>query len=658
MAELLWRFMNYLCVSMLYLRDNVNFSNSLRMDDFKTSIVGHWGTCPGVNAIYAHLIDYRIKWKPDWSIKLVLSTGHSATSLLAAAFLDGTLFKYYPEYERNIEGLNRICKAYGDAFSSEIDAFYPGNIYCGGELGSGLAFSQGYVFNHPERLVACIIGDGELETPACQASFQGFRFIDSNRDGRVLPIINLNGFKMGCRSIISFRTDEEIIGYFNYYGLKTIFASEDHESISNAMKDCFALLKNGKFPILVLKSIKGWSAPMAMGGRLFAGSANAHKPILKNPKIDATEFQEIKDWLESYHCEDFFEGEYIKPKIIEYVDKIEESIIDFDRNQAIIRKYKTVAGEYNNDPAACCDVMKEDSDIIVFSPDELASNGFDSIRSSCRVFELLSEQTCFGWCAGYSAGGGSSVLITYEAFAPLVDSLIDQYLKSISVLDHTGYSLPAITIVVTSLGWQNVPSHHNPSFADRLIGYGEPHVKLYFPLSPKNAANILNKCLADTNCLNILVMDKRPLSNLYASVMVENDGVWILRNTEHEGNCICFVTVGDIVTEEVLEAYDLLGETDKDRIKVLGLETFDAIDVVLQCGYSSLNVWVYNGRPSVVESLLWERGLSNEKNIVMGFSGKATMPSGSGRLKESNVDAKTIVCLMKSLIAFHKVKEK
>ena len=270
MVELIWRLLNYLCVGILYLKDDGALSRNLQMDDFKTNIVGHWGTCPAINAIYVHLMDYCIRHKElSKSVKMIIGTGHSAPSLLAAGFLDGTLSKYYPDYRREVAGISDLFNAYGATFSSEIDARYPGNIFCGGELGAGLAFSQGYVFNHPERIVVCVIGDGEFETPVCQASFHGFQLIDKRTDGRVLPVINLNGFKMGGESTLSGKTDEDISGYFRFFGLEAIFSDDCHDNISFSFEQCFEALAEGRFPILVLKTIKGWTAPKYMGNAPF-----------------------------------------------------------------------------------------------------------------------------------------------------------------------------------------------------------------------------------------------------------------------------------------------------------------------------------------------------------------------------------------------------
>lgn len=650
MAELIWRLLNYLCVGMLYLKDNVISPSDLCMDDFKDTIVGHWGACPGVNAILAHIMSYVTQKQPSKSVKIIIGTGHAGPSLLAASFIDGTMEKYYPLFNRNKDGVKNLFNAYSDSFSSEIDVRYPGNIYCGGELGASLSFSQGYIFNHPERIVACIMGDGEFETPVCQASFQGFQFIDKQRDGRVIPIINLNGYKMGGKSTLSNKSESEIAEYFSFFGLKAIFANENHDTISRSITQCFDIIDADGYPILILRTPKGWTAPKCMGGQQFEGSHKSHKPILRNPATNQQEFIEVKKWLMSYGCEDFFnsDGEII-PKISNYLNYPKESIFDFNRNYKTICCREFPSTEAENNPSACCNILKNQEEIIVFSPDELDSNGFSAAKDVCRTIELLSEQTCFGWCQGYAGGGGIPVLVTYEAFAPLLDSMIDQYLKSINVMERMGCHFPPVIIVVTSLGWRNVPSHHNPSFSDRLVTYCSPHVELHYPLSPKHSARILSNCLATYNKLSVLIMDKRRLPLLHTMRMKFIDGCWLLRDADAE-EYIQFVAVGDIVAEEVLKAYNLLSPTAMRYIKIIGLEEIGYTLDNKKYASSIYNVWIYNGRVAPIEALLWRSKISMKNNNVIGFKGSSDLPSGYLRLKENQLDCESIVDLMKTLI--------
>lgn len=642
MIEKIWSLLNYLCVGMLYLQDNVILARNLRMGDFKSNIVGHWGTCPGVNAIYAHLMNYcHRNTGLNKTVKLVISTGHAAPSLLAAGFLDGTLQKYYPEYSRDEVGIKKLFNAYGSAFSSEIDVKYPGNIYCGGELGSGLAFSQGYVFNHPERIVVCIIGDGEFETPVCQASFQGFGLMDRQKDGRVIPVINLNGFKMGSKSTLAEKTDEEITNFFGFFGLTTYFANDSHEIIAHAFEQCFKAIELGEFPVLILKTPKGWSAPKVMGGISFEGSYKSHKPVLRNPDCDSTEFEEVKNWLESYNIDRFFSGTRISSRITDFLDTVGESVIDFERKHCIKPDSVISENHFDSNPIACCSVLSNHADVIIFSPDELDSNGLGYLRESCRIIELLSEQTCFGWSQGYAAGGGRPVLVTYESFAPLFDSMADQYLKSVETMDYLGYAMPAVNIIITSLGWNNVPSHHNPGFADRLMGYKANFISLLFPLSPSKTERFLEECLSTTNRLNVIIMDKRRLPVLYENAICQADGFCILRDSVVKKRYILIIVIGDIVAEEVLKAYDLLPTNKTIRLKIVGIEAPLAIlnNSISVLKNSTYNVWIYNGRKSAVESLLWQYHLSPDKNVVMGYEGKASMPSGKARLHENQVDS-------------------
>lgn len=638
---------------MLYLKDNPILTRSLCREDFKTDIVGHWGTCPSVNAIYSHLIDHCIKHNNfSEQIKLVISTGHAAPSLLAASFLDGTLQKYYPEFTRDVKGITRLFNAYGNTFSSEIDVAYPGNIYCGGELGAGLAFSQGYVFNHPERIAVCVIGDGEFETPVCQSSFQGFDLLDRQRDGRVIPIINLNGYKMGGKSTLAHKTDEDIAGYFSFFGLETIITNDCHDNIANAFEKCFSALKDGKYPVLVIKTQKGWTAPKIMGGIPFEGTNKSHKPILRHPYCDNTEFNEVKNWLESYNINSFFSDGILNPEIIQYMDKTIISVIDFERRYHV-KPNKFISNyHFDSNTISCCRVLSNQKDVIIFSPDELDSNGFGETKTTCRVIELLSEQTCFGWAYGYAAGGGIPMLVTYEAFAPLFDSMVDQYLKMSEAIISMKYNIPSINIIITSLGWKNVPSHHNPGFVDRLIGYNSTQINLSFPLSPSDTIQQLNENLSTNNKLNVIVIDKRKLPVLYNNTIEKKNGYLVLRTGNVKSNNLIVIVIGDIVAEETLKAYDMLSSNEKSQVNIIGLDNpLTQIDSIIEITHNSIfNIWVYNGRISALESLLWNHCYSPIKNKVLGYLGKSRMPSGVKRLQENNMDAMSIADTIKQAL--------
>lgn len=662
MAELIWRLLNYLCLGMLYLKDNVILNRDPRMDDFKERIVGHWGTCPAINAIYAHLTDYCLNYKRQ--VKLIIGTGHSAPSLLAASFLDGTLSKYYPDYKRNAEGLKKLCNAYGTygGFSSEIDANYPGTIYCGGELGESLAFSQGYIFNHPERIVACIIGDGEFETPVCQAAFQGFQFIEKNRDGQVLPIINLNGYKMGCKSTLAGKSNKQLSGYFKFFNMEAVFADTNHSNISGAFKCCFDLLKNGRFPVLILRTPKGWTAPAVMGGMVFEGSYKSHKPMLTKPASDNNEFQEVKEWLKSYSIQDFFtENGLLIHEITDYLDVIGTSVIDFMRNYSDRRINISCHGRNKSNPDSCSDFLhKWNSDsLIVFSPDELNSNGFGSIRDSCRVIELLSEQVCFGWCHGYAAGGNVTLLITYEAFAPLFDSMVDQYLKSLNLLNPLGCQMPSVNIIITSLGWKNVPSHHNPSFVDRLLSCSDKSIRIYFPLSPENSSARLKECFESNNLLNLIVMDKRNLPRLYETSAEAEEGYFLLRDNNDNRSYLLVIVIGDIVAEETLKSYDSLSSMYQSTVRIIGLENlYESLKLIKDesshlhrlLDSSVQNIWIYNGKSSAFSSILWRFGFLPTKNLVLGYNGNSVLPPGYFRLHENGLDHESISITLKKII--------
>ncbi|MBU1013570.1 MAG: hypothetical protein KKG99_11230 [Bacteroidetes bacterium] len=656
--QLFWRAANYLSVGMLYLKNNPLLREELSLHHFKQGILGHWGACPGVNAIYAHASD--LSRRSGQQIRLIVGSGHAGPAILSNLFLEGSLEKVYPEYKRNIEGMANLFNAFAsnNGFNTEITPHYPGMLYSGGELGAALAFSQGYALNNPKSFSVCIIGDGELETSIAHASWQGFKFLSSN-DGKILPVINANGYKMGSKSLYSLKSRIEHEQLFNSYGLIPMFIGDNHQQIAEAFNLAYLNLISSKTllqPIIILESPKGWTAPEKFGTRLFEGSCNSHKPILKNPSKDTCELEMVKNWLLSYVPNELFDDD--GSPFEEVTQCLPSSKNLFGFNHKANKGHKTLLKEtiYNTESPIDTIIkdlinrMKESKDIIVFSPDELASNKFDKILEITKlkycnlndlvysthgnVIEILNEHLCYAWSQGFSMAGNHAVLISYEAFAPIFESLTAQHLKFLKILKKLKWqpSYPSVNIILTSLGWNNSSTHHNPGFVDNFIGRNQSHVKIYMPVTAKAAAIFFNEMMESYNQINIMVINKNKLEKISSlSNFIKEDSCksWRVLQSDMLGDLkITIIAIGDIMAEESLCAKDILNSYYPEIfVRVVVIEDLSLLENSTHLEIekfksiitdSSGCVWAYNGYPKTIKGLLWDIGIiANTK--VLGY---------------------------------------
>jgi xylulose-5-phosphate/fructose-6-phosphate phosphoketolase len=700
-----WTAANYITLALLYLRDNVLLHTPLYSYHFKDTILGHWGACPGINAVYAALSD-NVR-RSDHPVRLVIGTGHAGPAALACAFLDGTLEEIYPEYCRNEQGLAQLCRRFGAShgFDTEIAPEYPGALYAGGELGGALAVAQGCAFQAPGTVTVCLVGDGELETALTQAAWQGFRFLSKHQDGAVLPIVNANGWRMGGRPVSASMSNEELRCFFRAHRLAPLFVQADIGELIGALDEAMEMLcryqqsghiKTAPWPVVVFRSPKGWTAPAELGGVPFVGTHRSHKPLLRNPKDDPEQFAEIESWLQQYKPSELFDGDG-RPRetVIACLPKrnkrlsrllsvkelstkssftlpqmqgkglirIEEGSFDASNSVAALESALAVWGAESSF-----------DDLMVFSPDELSSNRFGAIvrplglRSSTsqatveefttppgRIIEILNEQMCFAWQYGYAQTGRRSVFITYEAFAPLVDSMVAQALKFLHRCRNLEWRKPSvgINIILTSLGWYNSPTHHNPGFIETLVGRGLPHVRLFTPATPGEAVTALRDMLSSVNRLNVLVVGKHPLPLLKAQAGHVHDTSlrpWrILKNDDAEKG-VALVGVGDCMVEECLGAAKILEENREPvPASVITLNELSLLDrpddPECQNFWSSLAqyravVWAYMGYPRALAGLLWQQ--RQPPSTILGFRDQTRSCDAAGRFEENGASRRQI----------------
>lgn len=675
-----WRAANYVTCALLYLQDNVLLREELEPRHFKEKIVGHWGTCPGVNAIIAHL-NYSTA-ASGRNIRVVVGTGHAGPALAANLFLDGSLERQSPDYSRDEAGLRQLAGRFGtsEGLETEISPSYPGIDYFGGELGRALAFSQGCALNDPECVVACIVGDGELESALAQSSWQGFRLL-SKHDGRVIPIVNANGFRMGSRSLFSLMGRDDLEAYFQAHGLRVHWAT-DHCSLADAMDVAFAQSSPGccePNPVVVFRSPKGWTAPESLGGERYVGTRRAHKPSLRHPASSQKEMAEIRAWLESYSPESLFDRQGRPSADVTSILSEGESLFRTRRfhrphlNEDSCADGDSSAGATTASPndtlcASLMSMMRSDRyrDLMVFSPDELASNrygalmGATSVRYSRlvggaeppmapdgRVIEVLNEQLCFELLHGYCASGRRGVFICYEAFAPLCDSQTEQLLKH---LEARSAGQPSVNIVLTSLGWENTPSHHNPGFVDSLIGRELNSLRVFTPVAASDAEGLLVACLESTDRLNVIVVGKHPRPNV---AQVAKSTRWAPWRALVEGSSELpvLVAVGDTMAEECLAASRMAQGFIEGRVAVYGLNELsfltrtvssEMVSFIEEVERHPQVLWAYPGYPRSIKACLWDIATVN-KHVVLGYLDRSRGAAGRARLEENLVGRDAIV---------------
>lgn len=563
---------DYLTTCQLFLQDNVLLDRPLIFDDIKPRLLGHWGTCPGINFMYAHLNAF-IK-KHNQSTMFILGPGHGFPALQANLFLEGTLTDYYPEAAQTALGIRYISKnfSYPGGFPSHTNPGTPGAIHEGGELGYALSTAYGAALDNPDLLVACVIGDGEAETGPTATAWHLNKLINPVTDGCVLPIVHLNGYKISGPTIYGRMSTRELKALFIGYGYEPLFVSGRNIDLKmlNALERARALFqkvreqtargekertrKTARPPVIILNTPKGWTGIKYFNGRKIEGNCLSHQIPLLNAKTDKKELRALAKWLKSYKFEELFNPNTgFDPELLSIIP--DKELRMGNNNHAYAGKiYKKLelpaAAEFAEDATvpgtigsssmrraglylkAVCEKNRHHKNFRFFSPDETYSNKLDALfgcspRSFMlpiepwdkdlspdgRVIEMLSEHTLQGLAQGYVLTGRHAVFASYEAFVEIVSSMASQYAKFLKVAQEYPWRQPcaSLTYILTSSGWRqehNGFSHQNPSFIGDLLQKYCSFVKAYFPPDGNSTLVTLKHCLAQANGINIIVAGK------------------------------------------------------------------------------------------------------------------------------------------------------
>ena len=617
-----FRALNYISVGQLYLLDNPLLKEELKWSHVKKKIVGHWGTVPGQNFIYTHL--NRIIKKNDLNMIYISGPGHGGNAVVSNVYLEGTYSNTYPEVSEDIEGLKKLFKQFSfpGGIASHAAPETPGSINEGGELGYSLSHAFGAVFDNPDLIAACVIGDGEAETGPLATSWHSNKFLNPKRDGIVLPILHLNGYKISNPTVLSRISNEELSSLLYGYGWKPYLVEgsttmELHKNMALTLDRIIKEIKkiqynaryNNKvervfYPMIVLRTPKGWTGPKLVEGKKIEGTFRSHQvPI---PLENDEELKQLEKWLKSYHPEELFDDNghllpYLK-KLVPYnpmganpnangglllqelkVPSIDKYAVKFTHPGEIEKEDMRVLGEFIRD------IIKENpNNFRVFGPDETMSNRLSHIfEADNRCWYLtkkkedeylsydgrimdsyLSEHTCEGWLEGYILTGRHGVFVSYEAFIRIVDSMASQHAKWIKVSKELPWrkEISSLNYILTSTVWQqdhNGYTHQDPGFIDHLVNKKADIVRIYLPPDSNCLLSCFDHIIKTKNYINVIVASKHMRPQWLTMEEAKEHcakglSKWNFVSNDNKGVDIVLVSIGDAPTLENIAAVSIL----------------------------------------------------------------------------------------------------
>ncbi|HPE15064.1 MAG TPA: hypothetical protein PLT65_04440 [Bacilli bacterium] len=608
---------NQIVLSQMYLKE-FHTSEDISLSDLKKHNPGHLGTSLSLNFILANL--YYFINKNKLNSQVVIGTGHSGVSLLANQWLNGTLEKYNKRYTRTKNGLNNLISDFGSIIRSEINPQYPETIYDGGELGYSLGVAYGYAINTEVDIIPCIIGDGEAETGTLSSAWQLGRLL--NTESKVLPIINLNGLKMGSQSFLSILSDEELIKYFTSlgYDIQIVDGIEKNiETTINEMQESLNKIINSSHPLIVFKSSKGFTLPI-VDNIDFRNQTSVHKNPLQNYD-DLEKMDIIRTFLKEYESLLFDEDDSILSmfdyfKIESPKRKVKEVKIDFEKgneyqdNIAKLESYLLLFLKENNG--------------LIFSPDEIYSNKLGKVAP--YTIEILNENLLQALYQGYIQAGNSGFYISYESFMPIISSMISQYYKYLQQKKQIDRSETnnSLNYILTSTCWENTYSHQNPEFVNALLQRCDDFYTILYPKDGNNLLKCIEYVVGTKDHINIITTSKRH-SKQYQTYNDANITIDTVVECENPEMILC--VTGDYMLDLALEVYEDLLQQQK-RIKIVYVTNPKILDVNSKNALSSDEfksyfnasvpvIYLFAGYPSIIKSLLFDR---NIKCKIRGYN--------------------------------------
>lgn len=566
-----WRAANYLSVGQIYLYDNPLLKKPLQRRHIKPRLLGHWGTTPGLNLIYVHL--NRIIKERDLNLIYITGPGHGGPGLVAHTYLEGTYSELYPNVSPDEAGMKRLFTQFSfpGGIPSHVAPETPGSIHEGGELGYSLSHAYGAVFDNPDLIAVCVVGDGEAETGPLATSWHSNKFLNPARDGAVLPILHLNGYKIAGPTVLARLPQDELESLMRGYGYEPYTVAGDepavvHQALAATFDQIFSEIKsiqdktrrNGfksrpHWPMIILRTPKGWTGPKVVDGKQIEGTFRAHQ-VPMGDMDKAAHIKILERWMKSYKPNELFDetGKF-RAELAELAPKgtrrmganphangglllKELKMPDFGDYAVKVPKPGTIVAEATRIQGQFIrDVMKMNPDNFrVFSPDETASNrwnalfettdrcstaeiipGDDHVAADGRVMEMLSEHQCEGWLEGYLLSGRHGFFSCYEAFIHIVDSMFNQHAKWLKVTRHIPWRRPiaSLNYLLSSLVWRqdhNGFSHQDPGFIDHVVNKKAEVIRVYLPPDANTLLSVTDHCLRSRNYVNVIVSGKQP----------------------------------------------------------------------------------------------------------------------------------------------------
>ncbi len=703
-----WRAANYLNVGQIYLSANPLLREKLTVDHIKPRLLGHWGTSPGLNLIYVHM--NRLIKKYDLDAIYMAGPGHGGPALLANVYLEGSYTEFYPQVTQDEAGMLRLFRQFSTpgGVPSHVSVPTPGSIHEGGELGYVLVHAFGAVMDNPGLLVTAVVGDGESETGPLAGSWKSIDFINPARDGAVLPILHLNGYKISGPSVWGRHSDADLAKFFEGQGYEVFFVEGDepalvHQAFANVMETAVrkigAIQKAARtgaatdrpaWPLIVLRTPKGWTGPKFVDGLPVEGTFRAHQVPVSEVKTNPEHLRILEDWMRSYRPDDLFDAqgrfraEYASlapegkrrmgsnphanggeltvplhlPDFTAYQVRFEHRARERTGSTAILGHY--MAEIYRANP----------DNFRLFCPDETNSNRLgavfdvsdrclmseiisidDHVSHEGRVMEVLSEHCCHGWLEGYTLTGRHGMFATYEAFAMIVDSMAMQHAKWLEHAKRVPWraDVPSLNYLLTSTCWRNDHngfSHQGPGFIDTIIHRKPSVARVYLPPDANCLLSVADHCFKSRNYLNLIVIDKQPqLQWLTMDEAIahcaKGVGVWDMYSAQPANPDIVLACAGDIPTQETIAAAWMLRQAMPD----LKVRVVNVVDLMRLCpadrhphGMSEADfvdvftagtpvVFAFHGYPGVIHDVLHGRD-AHERFHVRGYieEGTTTTP--------------------------------
>ena len=637
-----WRAANYLSVGQIYLFDNPLLKRPLASTDIKRMLLGHWGTTPGQNFIYSHL--NRVIKQYDLDMIYVSGPGHGGPAVVANTYLEGTYSEIYPDISQDERGLQKLFLQFSfpGGIPSHASPETPGSIHEGGELGYSLSHSFGAVFDNPDLIAACVIGDGEAETGPLATAWHSNKFLDPATDGAVLPILHLNGYKIANPTILARISHEELEQLLRGYGWTPIFVEGDepapmHEAMATALDSAIKQIqqiqkdarKHGdterpRWPMIVLKSPKGWTGPKVVDGMKIEGSFRAHQVPL-HPNAIPEHLPLLEEWLRSYRPEELFDEQgRLRPELAELAPEgnrrmganphANGGLLLRDLRMPDFLDYATevaragvqgigdtrVLGPFLRDVAKLNQVQRN---FRVFGPDETLSNGLGALfettqrqwdattlpddeflAPSGRVLDsMLSEHQCEGWLEGYLLTGRHGLFNCYEAFIHIIDSMFNQHAKWLKVTAALPWRRPiaSLNYLLASHVWRqdhNGFTHQDPGFVDVVMNKKSAVVRIYFPPDANCLLSVVDHCLRSRHYVNVVIAGKHPAPQWLTmdeavKHCTKGIGVWQWASNDQETEPdVVMACCGDVPTLETLAAVSIMREHLPDlRIRVVNV---------------------------------------------------------------------------------------